>query len=296
MREESRTGLHAWVGTAAAVISALATLFAAYNWRVSASGTVGWTIICLAEAAVIGWLAIYLFRRSPVRLPRGIRAENRRILESLFRSVSKDFEDQLAELSRSQISLYGRQVRNAQVHLLEWLAREVEMPSVRATDIVRRLDLWPTRGVYRAANAKFIKDGGRISRVFLASSDLFNNDEEAAAFWSILEDHKSMGVNVTLHIIDLLAPEFAEDYVIYQKDAVLVEIEQGDVDFSRGKVTVFFDSRTIDAYTKRFQYLHMSNDTKTASEVLALFEKYFVNVSPGRPFGARKAAFMRDAR
>lgn len=296
MRDESRGALRAWIGTAAAVVSALATLFAVYNWRVSASGTLGWTIICMAEAAVIAWLAIYLFRRNPVRLPRGIRAENRRILESLFRSVSKDFEDQLAEMSRSQISLYGRQVRNAQVHLLKWSATEVNMPSVRATDIVRRLDLWPTRGVYRAANAKFIKDGGRISRVFLVGSDILKDDEEAAALWWILKDHRGIGVSVSLHIIDLLAPEFAEDYVIYQKDAVLVEVEQGDVDFSRGKVTVFFDSRTIDAYAKRFQYLHTSNDTKTAEEVLALFEEYFVNNTPGASFQSRKAAFMQEAR
>jgi hypothetical protein len=297
MGKDSRSNLSTWVGSIAAVVSAVVALFTAYKIRFDPAQNLAWAIACLIEAILIIALAVFILRRQPITLPRRIRAQNRGLLESLFKSIFNDFQAQMSELSKSQLSLYGKQVRNAQVHLLDALLVESDSPIVRATDIVRRLDLWPTRGVYLAANKRFVGKGGRISRIFLIHDNLICNDADAGAFWDIMKLHKDMGVNVSLHMINLLSPEYAEDYVLYSRDCVLVEIEQGDVDFARGKVTIFFDARTIDTYLKRFQYLEASNDTKSATEVYGLYRKYFVDVNAGAlPFPDRKAQFLREAR
>jgi hypothetical protein len=297
MSDNDSSKMGTWVGSLAGAVSALVALLTAYKIQFDPKPTIWWLIACLVEAAIVIMLTIYILRKRPVSLPRGIRTRNRKILVSLFESISNDFKAQVSELSRSQLSLYGRQVRNAQVHLLASLLKESKAPQVRATDIVRRLDLWPTRGVYLRANSRFVQSGGKTTRIFLISKNLINSDENAKEFWEIMEIHKGMGVEVALHIVELLSPEYAEDYVIYSRDCVLVEIEQGDVEFSRGKVTVFFNSNIIDTYLRRFDYLETSNDTKSASEVYDLYRKFFaLNGEGSMSFPDRKAAFIREAR
>lgn len=293
MQRESSLNVATWVGSLAAAFSAIATAFAAYNWRLE---DVQWPAICIAEAIVIGGLGLYILRKRPISIPRGVRTGNRKILESLFRSVSRDFDNQLAELSRSQLSLYGRQVRNAQVHLLEALTQQHEAPVVHATDIIQRIDIWPTRGVYLAANQRFIQEGGRTTRIFLIRSGLIMTNDSAKELWAVMEMHRAMGVHIGLHIIDVLSPEHIEDFVVYNADCVLVETEQGDLDFSTGKATVFFDPRSVELYSNRFDYLAEANDTKSADEVLELYRRQFVESDDPGTFAIRRQEFLRKVR
>lgn len=290
--------LGAWVGSLAGAVSAIVALFTAYKIRFDPVVNLTWAVVCLLQAIAIAVLALILMRRKPVTLPRRIQAQNRRLLESLFDSVADDFKAQIVELSRSRLSLYGRQIRNAQVHLLDVLVKENREPRVRATDIIRNLALWPTRGVYLRANENFIRAGGKTRRIFLVRAELINTQADAVALWNIMETHRKMGVEVYLHVLDLLSPEYAEDYVIYSSDCVLVEIEQGDIDFLMGKVTVFFDANSVQNYVKRFKYLFESNDTRSAREIYDLYRRYFIDNSstPSVEFSQVKAAFLNEAR
>ena len=286
-----------WVGSLAAATSAIFAVVTAYHISFSAKPNLTWVVACLVEAIVILVLAIFILKRKPVALPRGMKARNKKIIKALFESVTNDFSSQIAELSRSQLSLYGRQVRNAQVQLLEILPRFTTSPEVRATDIVRWLDLWPTRGVYLRANQRFIAGGGRTHRIFLIALRLLANEHDVRALNDIMRTHKDMGVNVGLHLLDLLSPEYAEDYVVYSNECVLVEIEQGDIDFSQGKVTVFFDPKVVDTYKGKFKYIDTSNDTKSADEIYDLFKRIFIDPSPQQgSFEQKKSLFLKEAR
>lgn len=298
MSDKNETSYVAWIGALAAVASAIAAVFTGFNVRGSSLSAATWPMLSGIEAVVIGILAVYLARRPLLALPRGIRVKNRQMVESLFRSVSRGVDEQLRELRSSRISLYGRHVLNAQVSLMEATGREYKDARIRATDIVRRLDLWPARTAYVRANESFLKAGGTIERIFILSSDLLTSDDDAKKLASILEMHATMGVKVGLQFSDVLRNEDLEDFIVYADDCVLLEVEQADVDFATGKVTVFFDADSVTKYRRKFETLQNATDRdyKAAREVLDRFTSLMAKPIAGTTFSDRKAELLRAVR
>ncbi|HEV2756571.1 MAG TPA: hypothetical protein VG318_12445 [Actinomycetota bacterium] len=298
MPDRQNHDVAAWIGSAAAVVSAAAAVITALtvNGEDRAPDHLLWAGLAILEALVIAGLVLFGLRRSRIVFPRRTGARNSAIMQSLFKSVSGDFEAQLADLRRARISLFGDRVRWAQIFLMDYCRKaERDMPVV-ATDIIRDLALWPTRKPYLEANKRFTEDQGRISRIFLVEAALLRRDEDVLALWSVIESHRDIDVGVALHILDLLAPKYHEDFILYSRDCVLVEIQQGDIGFTRGKATIFFDGETIDDYARRFEYLSEANDTRAAADVLRAFQSKLVRTvgGPGT-FEERKRSFLDAA-
>jgi hypothetical protein len=297
MSEKNETSYAAWIAALAAVASAIAAVFMGFNARGSSLSAATWPLLSGIEAVIIGILAVYLARRPLLALPRGLRVQNRHMVESLFRSVSRGVDEQLRELRSSRISLYGRHVLNAQVSLME-ATSEHKDGRIRATDIVLRLDLWPKRTAYLRANESFLKAGGTIERIFIISSDLLTSDDDAKRLGSILEMHAAMGVKVGLQFSDVLRHEDIEDFIVYANDCVLLEVEQADVNFATGKATVFFDADSVRKYRGKFETLQNATDRdyKAARAVLDMFNSFMAKPTVGKTFADRKIELLRAVR
>jgi hypothetical protein len=291
-----------WIGTVAGVVGTLVTIQTAYKIGTD-SIPVSWPLLSLAQSITILALGVYIFRRRRIHIAPKTRPRSRELFASLVGLISRDFENQLSGLAHARVTLYGRQVRAAQIHLLSALKAQSgrELRLVRATDIIRDLGLWPTRGAYLAANREFLQaKATAITRIFLLHSDLLTGPADVQRMLEIAKMHEAMGVTVRMHLVDLLSAEYIEDFVLYRNDAVLVEAEQGDVDFLRGKVVVYFDAQSIDKYGACFDYLEANNDTKSAAEVYSEFKRVFSAGAEGQaapvPFSEQKARFLNACR
>src|SRR6202035_1057507 len=98
---------------------------------------------------------------------------------------------------------------------------------------VRKIGIWEHRGAYLEANKRFIEEkGGKIERIFLIEFSLLDSDDNVAAIGRLMENHSRLGIDVSLHFLDLLPAEYREDFVLFGDGCAMVETEQADEDFT----------------------------------------------------------------
>lgn len=269
--EDKSQQVASWLGTAAGIVGTVVTILATYKISFGQITNRAWTLTALGEAVLVGVMGLYLLRHRVVRLPRGIRARNRALLESTMRVITADLERQLHELRNARITLYGLQVRRAQIHLLQaWQCYKGDRV-IYATDLVGSVDVLRTRGEYFTANKHFIRDGGRIERIFLVQAVALESRAFVSALDSMMRDHEAIGVDVMLHITDVMASEYRQDFVLFSSDCVLVEQEQADEAFLGGRMACYFDATTLDLYAARYNHIRGGPDAQPARETLRLF-------------------------
>lgn len=268
-----------WANTFATLFGAIITILAAVIGALTAMGILSnisqhvWMIIALLELPVIAFLTISLSRRAAIRLATPSGVSHPDTFRMFVRNYLHDYQQQLEQLKTGSISLYGISVRRGQLKLFEAARNYSDNKEILAVDITANIDIWTTRNMYFKANEAFINQlGGRIRRIFLVSRELICESKYALQLFHEFRRHKSIGVDVGLHIIESLRQDYVEDFVVFYGVCVMLEVDQADVEFQRGRTDFDFRDARIKLYIDKFNYIWNQNDTQSAKEVAANFE------------------------
>lgn len=179
---------------------------------------------------------------------------------------------QMEDFSDGYLRVFASEVPNISILLFRTLANgESDNKLVQATDLTRDPAVLMTRRDYLGVNRLLIRSGGSVQRIFICKIEHLTSQQFAADLLKLVDQHRSIGVICGLAIWDSLTAHQAVDFVVFARSAVLVEDEQGDKDYQNGRSTVQF--KRIDAWRDVFQTLWESNETASAGERLALYEK-----------------------
>jgi hypothetical protein len=226
------------------------------------------TLLVMSVSGGYMWL-----HRKYIRLRR---ANSRQMSDpAFFDLVRSPFEDELTsdyeDIADGWLWLYAERVREVTRDLIRKLVESSSsVRRVRAVDLTTDPDLLATRLTYLAMNKTFIEAGGKVERVFVCRQEDLTNQKFCERFLKLVEAHRQIGVHCGLAVWDLLSSELAMDFVVYGTGAVLVEQEQGTVDYKRGRSCVYF--KNIDRWIAKFEALWDVGGTPSAALRLQSYE------------------------
>ncbi|MEU2516099.1 hypothetical protein [Streptomyces syringium] len=87
--------------------------------------------------------------------------------------------------------------------------------------------------------------------MFIVHRDDLARESFARDLLTLISQHRQGGVTCGLAVREALRPEQAVDYIVFAAAAVLVEEEQGDADYTRGRSSVHF--KNITRWQERFE-------------------------------------------
>ncbi|MFB7593577.1 hypothetical protein [Streptomyces sp. NPDC056160] len=90
-----------------------------------------------------------------------------------------------------------------------------------------------------------------MQRLFICWQDDLVKHEFARSLLALIDHHRSLGVQCALAVRDRLRADQAVDFVVISKAAVLLEEEQGDSDYRRGRSSVYF--KQVERWAGRFE-------------------------------------------
>ncbi|MFI1972855.1 hypothetical protein BLA24_30885 [Streptomyces cinnamoneus] len=168
------------------------------------------------------------------------------------------------------VQVYAGEVPRLSVMLVNTLVESGSQPQrILAADLTTNPALLTGRRDYLAANRQFLQNGGTINRLFIAfESDLLREDY-ARDLLNVITHHRDLGVSCGLAVRDRLRADQAVDVVILSRAAALVEEEQGDADYTKGRSTMHF--KGVDRWISRFESI-WGNGTDSAPTTLRTYE------------------------
>jgi hypothetical protein len=170
------------------------------------------------------------------------------VRSELERELLSDY----GEIADGHLRVYAGEVPRLSVLLVNTLTEAQSEPQrILAADLTTDPTLLAQRREYLAANRRFTSSGGRIDRLFIAYSDDLAKQDFARSLLELIGQHRDLGVTCGLAVRDRLRAEQAVDVVIFASAAVLVEEEQGDVDYQRGRSSVYF--KGVERWIGRFE-------------------------------------------
>jgi hypothetical protein len=122
---------------------------------------------------------------------------------------------------------------------------------VLAADLTTNPSLLTARREYLAVNRQLVEAGGTVQRLFICWTDDLVKQDFARSLLELIDHHRSLGVQCALAVRDRLRADQAIDFVVISKAAVLVEEEQGDAEYLRGRSSVYFKS--VERWAGRFE-------------------------------------------
>lgn len=173
-----------------------------------------------------------------------------------FDMVRNQLEQELiadfGEIADGHLQVYATEVPRLSVLLFQALIDSGSLPKrVLAADLTTNPNLLTQRREYLAVNRRLIEAGGTIQRLFIAwSADLLREDY-GRSLLALVDHHRSLGVQCGIAVRDRLRADQAIDFVVLAQAAVLVEEDQGDADYTRGRSSVYF--KQIERWTGRFE-------------------------------------------
>ncbi|MFJ4674041.1 hypothetical protein [Kitasatospora purpeofusca] len=185
------------------------------------------------------------------------RANNRAMADAkYFDLVRSQLEQELiadfGEIADGHLQVYATEVPRLSVLLLQALIDSGSEPKrVLAADLTTNPNLLTQRREYLAANRRLIEAGGTIQRLFIAFAADLVREEYARSLLQLVDHHRSLGVTCGIAVRDRLRADQAIDFVVVSRAAVLVEEDQGDADYTRGRSSVYF--KQVDRWTGRFE-------------------------------------------
>lgn len=226
--------------TCYAIISLAITI---WTW-ISASGDAKNILVGLETVVVIVVIGSQVWLRGAYLRLRRANAKGMSdpayyhlMLRQVEREVTADYED----IANGRFRVFASEVPRVTVQLLHTLS---ELPSgskiVRATDLTTNPQLLESRSEYLAENRRFIAAGGVIQRLFFASLEDLLDPGYAENFLALVAQHRSIGVQCGLEVRERLQPEQIVDFVVFGAGAVLIEEQQGDVEYNVGRSSVEF--------------------------------------------------------
>lgn len=184
--------------------------------------------------------------------------------------LERELISDYAEIADGHLRVYASEVPRLSALLVATLTDAASEPRrILAADLTTNPQLLNLRREYFAANRRFTENGGTINRLFIAyRSDLVKQDY-AQALLELIGRHRDIGVTCGLAVRDRLRADEAVDYVVFAGAGVLVEEEQGDADYTKGRSSVYF--KGIDRWRTRFEGV-WGTGADSAPRVLQAYE------------------------
>ncbi|WP_367141008.1 MULTISPECIES: hypothetical protein [Streptomyces] len=214
-------------------------------------------VLIIAETVIVLiLLASHLWLRSRYITLR--RANNLKTMDDpryydLVRAhVEAELVSDYSEIADGHMRVYASEVPRLSVTLVKTLLESQAQPQkILAADLTTDPGLLTRRREYLAANRQMIESGGEIRRLFIAYRDDLARETYARDLLALIASHRQLGVTCGLAVREHLRPEQAVDFVVFAAAAVLVEEEQGDADYTRGRSSVYFKDSA--RWTQRFE-------------------------------------------
>ncbi|MDX2548396.1 hypothetical protein ACOT81_23285 [Streptomyces sp. WI04-05B] len=239
--------LNALVGLAGLVIPIAA--WAAQRSMVKDVLLAAETVLLLLMVANHMWL-----RRIYIQLRR---ANDRHMSDAqYFARVREQLERELiagfGEIADGHLQVYASEVPRLSVLLYQALIdSRTEPKRVLAADLTTDPNVLTQRREYLAVNRRLIEAGGTVQRLFICWQDDLVKQEFAQSLLDLINHHRSLGVQCALAVRDRLRADQAVDFVVISKAAVLLEEEQGDAAYRRGRSSVYF--KQVERWAGRFE-------------------------------------------
>lgn len=191
---------------------------------------------------------------------------------SLIRvELERDLVAGFDEIADGHVQVYASDVPRLSVMLLDTLVASGSEPRrVFAADLTTNPSLLTQRREYLAANRRLIASGGTVKRLFICEADKLADEAFARSLLELIDHHRSLDVQCGLAVLDRLRPEQAVDYVVVAEAAVLVEEQQGDAGYARGRSSVYF--KNTDRWAARFEGT-WGHGSHGADHTLAAYER-----------------------
>ncbi|MEU0134296.1 hypothetical protein ABZ172_09710 [Streptomyces sp. NPDC006296] len=166
--------------------------------------------------------------------------------------LERDLIADFGEIADGHLQVYASEVPRLSVMLFRVLVESGAQPQrVLAADLTTNPNLLTVRREYLAANRQLIESGGSVQRLFICWANDLARAEFGRSLLQLVDHHRSLGVQCALAVRDRLRADQAIDFVVVSKAAVLVEEEQGDAEYLRGRSSVYFKS--VERWVGRFE-------------------------------------------
>ncbi|MCT9081309.1 hypothetical protein [Streptomyces fulvoviolaceus] len=226
------------------------------------------TLIVVAFTANHFWQ-----RRRYIILPRtsGLRSmDDPRYYDTVRTQLERELFADYGEIADGHLRVYASEVPRLSALLVNTLVESGAQPArIFATDLTTNPTLLTGRREYLAANRRLLHSGGSIQRLYLCYENDLVREDFARPFLQLVDQHRQMGVTCGLAVRDRLRAEQAVDAVVFAAAAVLVEEEQGDADYTRGRSSVYF--KGVERWAGRFESV-WGHGTDSAPMALQAYE------------------------
>ncbi len=257
---------------ASAVISIAGLLIPLLAWLEKSTASAQIAIACLAVLVLLQAARFEWSKRRELRFQRPVVSEMSD--PGFFEKISSEIERQLRERADDLVDGYLRPLAGEIPVTYQLLYRTLTEDNgaskrVLATDLTKNPELLLTRREYLAANRRLIESGGSVDRVFICTLDDLATESFSRDILSLIEKHRSIGVNVGLAVRDFLPAILALDYVVFGNAAAIVEEEQANSEYTTGRSTLYF--KRVDKWARLFGDLWRPNETPAATALLGTY-------------------------
>ncbi|MGW6412200.1 hypothetical protein ACWF95_34105 [Streptomyces vinaceus] len=174
------------------------------------------------------------------------------------------------EIADGHLRVYAAEVPRLSALLVKTVTDAQAQPQrILAADLTTNPQLLTSRREYISANRRFIDGGGRIDRVFIVHAADLARQDFADSLLKLVGQHRDLGVTCGLAVRDRLRADQAVDVVVFAQAAALVEEEQGDGDYNRGRSSVYF--KGVARWADRFESV-WGHGSDSAPRVLQAYE------------------------
>ncbi|MFJ2112971.1 MULTISPECIES: hypothetical protein [unclassified Streptomyces] len=225
------------------------------------------TVLVLLLVANHVWL-----RRAYISLRRANSREmaDRQYFDRVRTQLENELIADFGEIADGHLQVYASEVPRLSVLLYKVLIEcESEPRRVLAADLTVNPDLLTQRREYLAVNRRLVETGGTIQRLFITRASDLAQEVFATALLQLINHHRALGVQCGIAVRDRLRADQAIDFVVVSGAAVLVEEEQGDAEYTRGRSSVYF--KQVDRWTGRFESI-WGHGTTSAPFILQSYE------------------------
>ena len=157
----------------------------------------------------------------------------------------------LEQLTEGTVAIFSSEVERLELDLFTYM-RAGGLTKIVAVDLTTNPGVLLTRNRRRAERRRFIGDGGRIQRLFVVSREAMLRPDFAHDARQLLQQEAADGVDVGLVFLEQLRGQQAQDYILYDAFAAVVESVQADCVYSLGVSTIHFRKRDVELFSSLF--------------------------------------------
>jgi hypothetical protein len=188
------------------------------------------------------------------------------LFAEFFGAESGRLTQRLDQLTEGTVSIFSTEVQRLEADLFSYL-RAGQLSRMAAVDLTTNPGVLLTRNLRRAERQRFVRAGGRILRLFVVSRDDMLTKRFVLDLRALLLQEEADGVTTGLTFRDDLHGQQAQDYILYDTFAVVVESVQADRAYNQGVSTIHFKKRDVERFGSLF--LQLWPDTPDAPVVRA---------------------------